>query len=221
MEVEFSTSSCDFEVNQDRSVLITSNDGIKLMSHDGAWRFQKIPLAEAAKLLAFLEHGMASGIQHGGRPNDGRELIINAQGDLSIWKFERWLISQFMNSFGNRMGSDADDSRLCDFLRSQETYGLVRFLLDEGMSKHPISALSHRYGVSESHFRRLCRRALGKGVKRELRQWRAATAVLDVVMGKQSMTDVAMTHGFASSSHFSREIKDLFGVSPCQFRRKS
>jgi AraC-like DNA-binding protein len=75
--------------------------------------------------------------------------------------------------------------------------------------------------VSESHFRRLCRRALGRGLKRELRQWRAANAVLDVVESRDSMTDVAISNGFASSSHFSREIRDLFGISPCQFRRRT
>ncbi|MGL6148964.1 MAG: helix-turn-helix domain-containing protein, partial [Plesiomonas sp.] len=65
-----------------------------------------------------------------------------------------------------------------------------------------------------SHFRRLCRHALGSAAKAELRDWRMARSLLDVVEGQENLTQVAIKHGYASSSHFSNEIRELLGVSP-------
>jgi AraC-like DNA-binding protein len=211
IDLEFFDSRREILLDPDRSALIARTTGVKMVSRAGAWRFQKIPLFEAAKLLAFLE-SYASADSPGGSAHG--DIVVSASSDLSIWKFEGWLIERVMCG-------DRSAGGMFDFLRSQESYGLVRFLLKERASVKTVGALSERYGVSESHFRRLCRRALGRGLKRELRQWRAASAVLDVVESRDSMTDVAMSNGFASSSHFSREIKDLFGISPCQFRRRT
>ncbi|MGY4730897.1 helix-turn-helix domain-containing protein [Burkholderia pyrrocinia] len=202
-------------VNQAHSALVTSGHHLEIVSNQGGWRFQKIPLFEAAKLLAFLESCATSNrTRRDGCANARKANVVCVPGDLSIWKFEHWLIAQVMEG-----GCDADP--LLEFLRTQESYGLVRFLLGERANPQPVGTLAARYGVSESHFRRLCRQALGRGLKRELRQWRGAAAMLQVVEGHESLTDVAMSNGFASSSHFSREIKDLFGILPCQLRRKT
>ena len=211
MEMDLFDSARVISVGHDRSALIASTTGAKIVSRAGAWKFQKIPLFEAAKLLAFLESCANAEVLRG---NAAGDIVIDVSSDLNIWKFEGWLIERVMCG-------DRSAGGMFDFLRAQESYGLVRFLLKERASVKTVAALSERYGVSESHFRRLCRRALGRGLKRELRQWRAASAVLDVVESRDSMTDVAMSNGFASSSHFSREIKDLFGISPCQFRRRT
>ncbi|RWA50977.1 hypothetical protein AU476_26675 [Cupriavidus sp. UYMSc13B] len=197
-----------------RSTLIASTTGVKIVSREGAWEFQEIPIREAAKLLVFLECDREeSAYPTAAGEKRWREPVIDATGDLNVRNFERWLI-------GRAVKRDPADAPLFDFLRAQETYGLVRFLLKEHNAITSIAKLSQRYGVSESHFRRLCRQALGKGLKRELRQWRAAMAVLDVVESGESLTQVASSHGFSSSSHFSREIRDLFGFSPSQVRRR-
>ncbi|KVD78006.1 AraC family transcriptional regulator [Burkholderia sp. ABCPW 14] len=213
IEVVVDGKTRNLTLDRSRSILIACMTGIKIISRAQAWKFHKIPVYEASKLLAFLEHSMKRDFGRSGSGCGVREVIVETPGDLNIWKFERWLIERVM-------GGGSLDARFFDFLRSQETYGLVRFLLGERLSNKTIPELSERYGVSESHFRRLCKQALGKSLKRELRQWRAATALLDVVEGQQSMTQLAMSHGFASPSHFSQEIKNLFGLSPGQFRRK-
>ncbi|KVM73936.1 AraC family transcriptional regulator [Burkholderia ubonensis] len=208
LNIEFPDSRDGVLIDSDRSLIVASSDWVKIESENGLWRFQKIPLFEAAKLLAFLETSTGT---KSSLPRSTGNVVTYASSDLNIWKFEGWLIEHVANH-------DLHAGGVLDFLRAQESYGLVRFLLEEGESARTVGSLGEQYGVSASHFRRLCRRALGNGLKRELRMWRAARAVLRIVESGDSMTEVAMSNGFSSSSHFSREIKDLFGISPCQFR---
>ncbi|ONC26353.1 hypothetical protein AQ914_04540 [Burkholderia pseudomallei] len=116
------------------------------------------------------------------------------------------------------MQRDRSVQRLLDFMRTQEAWHLVRFLLDEHGGAKTVAALGERYGLSKAHFNRLCREVLGNGLKRELRQWRAVCAVLEMLERRDGMASVAFEHGFSSSSHFSREIKELLGVSPRYLR---
>lgn len=105
-------------------------------------------------------------------------------------------------------------SGLANYLRHCESYQLLGFLFKEGSSSEKLQHLAERYGVSISHFRRLCHQALGNAAKPELRSWRAAKALLKMSEGKCSLTDVALEFGFASSSHFSKEVRELVGVAP-------
>lgn len=102
---------------------------------------------------------------------------------------------------------------LFSLLRRTEHYSLIRFLLSQTVDGENLHVLGERYGVSYSHFRRLCQRALGGATKTELRAWRLARALLDPAAGN-SFTDVALKYGYASSSHFSNEVKEVLGVSP-------
>ncbi len=214
IEVVIGDSSNPLTIAAGQTTLVATTVGAKVVSTEGLWTFHKIPLCEAAKLLVFLERNRETVRPFPAGKRRQREVVIEIPNDLNVWNFEPWLISRAVRW-------DPRDVPLFDFLRAQETYGLVRFLLDESADNTTIVALSQRYGVSASHFRRLCRQALGKGLKLELRQWRAAMAVLDVVEGSESFTDLASRHGFSSSSHFSREIKNLFGFSPRQVRRRT
>lgn len=100
-------------------------------------------------------------------------------------------------------------------LRSSESYLLVRFLLAQSTySNMTLQDLGERYGVSCSHFRRLCRHALGGGAKAKMGDWRMARSLLDAVEGKETLTQLAIKHGYASSSHFSYDVKRLVGFSP-------
>jgi AraC-like DNA-binding protein len=120
---------------------------------------------------------------------------------------EHWYIAQTLSA-----GPDAQ--AFADLLRQGENYRLLHFLLNQGASSEKLGFLARRYGVSVSHFRRLCHHALGGAAKPEMREWRTAQALLAMTKGKQSLTDVALEFGFASSSHFSKEIRKLVGVKP-------
>lgn len=120
---------------------------------------------------------------------------------------ERWYIRQSLTDAGAL-------ATFAELLRKGESYRLVCFLLAQSAASEKLSSLARKYGVSVSHFRRLCHEALGGAAKPEMREWRTAQALLAMTRGKQSLTDVALEFGFASSSHFSKEIRELVGVKP-------
>ncbi|WP_175107168.1 helix-turn-helix domain-containing protein [Pararobbsia alpina] len=115
---------------------------------------------------------------------------------------------------GRVLAGDGIDESLFNFLRTAEGYWVVSFLLDQFAANRRVSDLGAQYGLSNAHFRRLCKVALGGSLKAELKRWRAASAVLRIVESEQTLTDIALEAGFASSSHLSREIKSLLGVPP-------
>lgn len=166
------------------------------------------PLCEAplVKLQAFL---------------DMSDAFVDQRADAAPWallpvadevarspeRFERWYIEQ-------AMGAGVGYQAVANLLRHHESYGLVRFLLEQGTHSEKLNTLAQRYGVSVSHFRRLCRQALGCAAKPALRGWRTAQALLNMSLQDGSLTDVALEFGFASSSHFSKEIRELVGFAP-------
>lgn len=127
---------------------------------------------------------------------------VHSHGSL-----QRWYVTQVLQG-------QADTQAFAQALRRWESYRLVCFLHQHSVEGTKVHELAARYGVSVSHFRRLCHQALGTGGKTELRDWRAARALLAVADGPVSLTDVALDHGYASSSHFSRDIRRMLGVMP-------
>jgi len=129
-------------------------------------------------------------------------VTINDQHQL-VLDFE--FLSQF--SSGMEMGN------VTRILRKSEEYSLVRYLLQVSDSLNDLDSISARYGLSPSHFRRLMRKALGNGVKAELKKWRLTRALLASFQEEKRLTDTAMNHGYASLSHFSTDVRKLFGLS--------
>lgn len=132
----------------------------------------------------------------------------------SLRKIEYWFLNQIF------MGTDGVNE-FSSILQHNEWYDLVEFLLDEscGNKTQRLRLLCERYGLSASHFRRLARVALGKTAKVELRDWRLARALFDMLEGKHNLTTIAMNHGYSSLSHFSNEVKEAFGVSPRNLKK--
>lgn len=169
---------------------------------------QVLPLSETrlVKLQVFFD---LSDALMGQRPNHASwaMLPVTYETVRSERTLERWYIEQAMSA------SPAYHA-FAGMLRHTESYGLVRFLLEQGTRSEKLTDLAQRYGVSVSHFRRLCRQALGSAAKPALRSWRTAQALLNMSLRDCSLTDVALEFGFASSSHFSREIRELVGFTP-------
>lgn len=169
---------------------------------------QALPIAQAplVKLQVFIDQGKALADQPSSQATWGVLPVAHSsvQTDRAL---ERWYIEQ-------AMASAPAYQAFASVLRQTESYGLVRFLLDQGTHSEKLTALAERYGVSVSHFRRLCRQALGTATKPALRGWRTAQALLNMSLQDGSLTDVALEFGFASSSHFSREIRELVGFTP-------
>ncbi|WP_448106913.1 helix-turn-helix domain-containing protein [Pseudomonas azerbaijanoccidentalis] len=169
---------------------------------------QALPVAEAplVKLQVFIDLGDALVDQRSSQASSAA-LPVASSVIQSQRVLERWYIEQAM------AGGPAYQA-FASVLRHSESYGLVRFLVEQGTHSEKLTTLAQRYGVSVSHFRRLCRQALGTATKPALRGWRTAQALLNMSQRDNSLTDVALEFGFASSSHFSKEIRELVGFSP-------
>lgn len=164
-------------------------------------------LAVLAKLQAFMDdhHGLEEKTTR-----DPGIVSIHAEG-VSVLEdrcsTERWFLDLLFNV-------TPAAALISGLLRRMECYLLVRFLLSHSNDGESLGVLAKRYGVSYSHFRRLCHRALGGPVKAELKSWRMARSLLDITNGGGSVTEVALKHGYASASHFSSDVRGRVGVSP-------
>lgn len=179
---------------------------VKVTLLSGIADYQVLPLHVLAKLHVFIDASREVAMEYGQNNFSSVEIkdfpVIKCSTDI-----ERWML-------GYGQHHEAEMLLIGQFLRQTECYWLINFLLKESLTNEKLNVLGARYGLSYSHFRRLCRNALGNSAKNELRGWRIARSLLDMVEERQSLTEVAMRYGYASSSHLSNDIRDVFGVSP-------
>jgi AraC-like DNA-binding protein len=164
---------------------------------------------ELTKLQVFIDHALGV-LPHAQASNEMTVMTdAGARGPAPLGSDGANLTARFL-----RMAIDdtPEYRKIAESLRRTEAYSMVSFLLREGQGEK-LHALSARYGISAGHFRRLFRSALGSSPKSALKDWRLAKAVLAVIERRQSVTEAAMAHGYASPSHFSSEVKKSLGLS--------
>ena len=172
---------------------------------EGEARILSISMNHLVKLQAFVDQAAAHTAPSSSPSMASLPVPLESlSNDKAV---ERWYIEQALCHADALVG-------FANLLRRSESYRLVCFLLDQSAASEKLLSLARRYGVSISHFRRLCHQALGGAAKPKMREWRTAQALLAMARGKQSLTDIALEFGFASSSHFSKEIRELVGVKP-------
>ena len=81
-----------------------------------------------------------------------------------------------------------------------------------------ISAVAAQIGLSTRQFERLCGATVGLTPGALYRQLRLRYAEWLVENTGRSITDIALDAGFADASHFTRQFKACFGVSPSKRR---
>ncbi|PJG60110.1 AraC family transcriptional regulator InvF [Aeromonas cavernicola] len=206
LQLEF---SCDcavtsWEVNGSWLLLL---DSVNVRVVNGDLPIRSLRLETLSKLLAFIDEASNTSVFETDRPTWSPLQLhdVSILGDKK--RCEHWFLQQIL-------APKQEFRNLLALLRLSESYWLVRFLLAQSTCDNTVQELGKRYGVSYSHFRRLCRHALGSAAKAQLRDWRMARSLLDVVEGQENLTQVAIKHGYASSSHFSNEVRELLGVSP-------
>lgn len=207
-QIRFHTmeNSAVLDIPQDwRGIIMMNRVSMAIVAGEAV--YQELPLFALVKLQVFIDESRGLALKYEQQqPWKTVQLSADPQVERNA-DVERWLLS-LHHSQPDEM------SALADFLRRTEYYWLISFLLNESTNSEKLQDLGMRYGLSYSHFRRLCRNALGNSAKNEMRGWRIARALLDAVEERQSLTEVAMRHGYASSSHLSNDIRDVFGVSP-------
>ncbi|KML20833.1 AraC family transcriptional regulator [Leclercia adecarboxylata] len=192
---------------------------------DGEWLIEAMSMSQASTLFSFLDfQAKCSEIRTSDNAcaktmslHNDRHLVVAARtADKS---FMGMLINAMLNPLEYRLES------LFVFIRNVESYWISHFLLSQVMNEdkendtHKIYNASKVYGVSESYFRKLCHHAFTRGPKKQLRIWRAANSALQLIEKDNSIAMIAGDNGYASSSHFSSEIKSHFGITPREFKK--
>lgn len=191
------------------------------------WAIEVLSMSQTTTLFSFLDyqaksprdffestvdHTQSSLLMH-----TKRNLVLLVEAECK--SIMDMLILTLLNPQDRRLES------LYTFIRSVESYWIAHFLLSQIMnegkdSESPkIGNACKNYGVSESYFRKLCHRTFTRGPKKQLRLWRAARSVLQLIEKDNSIVAIAGDNGYASSSHFSSEIKSLFGITPKEFKK--
>lgn len=190
---------------QEGALLFIEQAVVAPVSGDLVFRLLKIEVL--SKLLAFID---GAGLMDTTYAEPDKWVLLSPEF-RAIWqdrkRCEYWFLQQIITP------SPAFNKVLA-LLRKSESYWLVGYLLAQSTSGNTMRMLGEDYGVSYTHFRRLCSRALGGKAKSELRNWRMAQSLLNSVEGHENITQLAVNNGYSSPSHFSNEIKELIGVSP-------
>ena len=184
--------------------LLCARSGLCLL--EGTARVWPVAPSGLVKLQYFIDQGSCSTLGE----QRGEPLGLLAAPLACLYNrtvLEQWYLDQAVQA-------QAAYRAFAAALRYRESYRLVSFLSQQATEEGTLGSMAQRYGVSVAHFRRLCHIALGAGGKSQLRDWRTATALLAVADGPASLTEVALNCGYASSSHFARDIRQMLGVVP-------
>ena len=198
---------------------ILALDETTLEVKQGPLFYIKADFVALVKLQAFIDYAKLRGEGLQGQhkdvigENDHCFIPLYTNEPMSQKRFEYWLINQ-------NVTKSLAVTPLIKMLRENEYYWIVNYLLEQSSSSESLEELGNKYGLSVSHFRRLTKVALGNATKVELCNWRLVRAILDLMGGRDSITDVALKHGYCSLSHFSNEVKNTFGLPPRELKNK-
>lgn len=213
------------EVMINQSSLLATVDALRIKV-TGDWFFEELTMPQVAILIAFLDY----------QANPCRVIHSKTGGNCDesiIMQTERFYISNVNNNgrcligllIGSRISPlDYGVENFFSFIRKIENYWISHFLLSQLLKEDKESGsgrlynASKSYGVSESYFRKLCHNTFTRGPKKQLRIWRASHSALQLIENNNSIATIAGNNGYASSSHFSSEIKSIFGIRPREFK---
>ncbi|MEH4929691.1 helix-turn-helix domain-containing protein [Enterobacter cloacae] len=192
------------------------------------WIIDTLPISQVGTLFSFLDYKSKSEkscVELRDSQENNAKLLLKTERTVAM---EINIMANSLVEFFILAKLKAGESKLeilnC-FLRNVESYWVSSFLLSQIMGnqyngrRNKISEFCKDYGVSESYFRYLCHKAFSMGPKKQLRLWRAANSVLQLMETNRAISTIAGDNGYASSSHFSTEIKLMFGFTPREFKK--
>jgi AraC family transcriptional regulator of adaptative response / DNA-3-methyladenine glycosylase II len=97
----------------------------------------------------------------------------------------------------------------------------MRLVADGVVDRDGVAGLAARLGYSSRHLTRVLTDELGAGPLALARAQRAQTARILVETTAMPITDVAFAAGFGSVRQFNDTIRDVFGTSPSELRRRT
>ena len=125
------------------------------------------------------------------------------------------LVTYLLEYYTQRISRDADSALSGTRLRR-----ILEFMHARIADEVSIAELAARCGMSESHFSREFRRAIGLPPHQYLIKKRLELASQALLDPDRLIVDIALEFGFQHASHFSRSFNAHFGMAPAHFRRR-
>jgi len=96
----------------------------------------------------------------------------------------------------------------------------IEYIQDQLESRLSVSGIARTVHMSPFHFARLFKQSTGKSPYQYVVQARAKRAKELLKSGKFPIIEVAHRLGYADQSHLTRQLKDVFGVTPQMLRAR-
>ncbi len=212
-KVQFSQHKGSYEEVITSSCFMLIHHGETIDIHFGEWNIELLPLSRIAKLFAFIDAAKVLPLANEKYYVPGVEPQFIFPTALA--KGNDKIETQIVNAV---LRQDQSLNMLWAAIRAHESYWINSHLLSELSEKNKVEDIRSQYGVSSSHFRRLCKQHLGINAKGQLRAWRVCIAVLQIIESNRNLSDIAINNGYASASHFAKDVKSFFGFTPSEFR---
>jgi AraC family transcriptional regulator len=126
------------------------------------------------------------------------------------------IMLEIVAAFGRRKTAAAAKSKPPGWLRAAR-----EFMHEHAFASLTVAQIAAAAGRHEIHLAREFRRFFGIPVGAYLRQLRTEQAERLLLRPQLSIGEIALSCGFASHSHFCREFKAHFGVTPSEYRSGS
>ena len=105
--------------------------------------------------------------------------------------------------------------------QSEDAVSVAASYLAENIEKNPsVTQLARVCNVSEVYLRRIFKEAMGVSPAKYRNELRLNKAVSYLKFGDISVQEISDALGYATVSHFIKEFKGRFGVSPLQYRKR-
>jgi AraC-like DNA-binding protein len=98
----------------------------------------------------------------------------------------------------------------------KESINYIELSLREDIS---LEKLAQKAFLSKYYYHRLFRNIVGEPVMEYVRKRRLSEAAKEVANTDEKLIDIAMKYQFSSQEAFIRAFKNMFGISPGQYRR--
>ncbi len=150
---------------------------------------------------------------------------------MTVLDRDRQVARRYLNDAAMLLGADLEEADSAAPLQgySFRAGGLARWQARRTIeyihkhlgSKLAVVQLANLVGLSESHFSRAFRYALGCSPMAYVTVSRLERAKRLMTSTAQSLSNIALACGFADQSHFNRSFRRWVGVSPGAWRRNS
>ena len=104
---------------------------------------------------------------------------------------------------------------------NSNVYQAILIIKNELNNPHLSTAfIADQLGISKSYLCYLFKQDYDESITKIIRKLRLKQAVIDIQSSNLSLHDITIKYGFKSPSYFSRVFKEVYGVSPMEYRKR-